>query len=244
MLYRIMNYVSTTLSEWDSAFTQSFDSATKGGSALIASLRRNLLAEIGHWLQLHVAAVFYDFSKFFDTIKIAELIDRAADTQYPPVDMALALQQHLAPRVIQAEGFSGFHMCIHNSILAGCKQSVSMTRALLYQSMYTLHATHKKVYTGIHVDDIALLASSESKLKVYHRARAASLHFASMARKQRLGLSEKGAIVASDFSLALRLQRELNKQGVPYKAEYVSRDLGLAFNAACKKTYTNLKNRL
>ena len=47
----------------------------------------------------------------------------------------MALQQHLAPRIIQAQGFCGDPIQITRSILQGCICSVGFTRAYLMDDM-------------------------------------------------------------------------------------------------------------
>jgi len=91
--------------------------------------------------------------KIFDTIDIPILIDQAIG-HFPATELSLALQQHLAPRVIQVAGFSAQPIPVFKSILAGCAHSVAMTRNLLLQSVkeveeHNLPAT----ITKVHVDD-------------------------------------------------------------------------------------------
>ena len=53
-----------------------------------------------------------------------------------PMDvLIMALQQHLAPRIIQAQGFCGDPIQITRSILQGCIFSVGSTRAHLMDDM-------------------------------------------------------------------------------------------------------------
>ena len=122
----------------------------KGHSALDAALYRNIVAEIAHWLNQYVACALNDFHKFFDTINISSLIIESIYTKYPPVDLTLALQQHMAPRVIQVGGFSSSPVNITHSILAGCKQSCPMTKSLLKRSMVDLETQFPRAPPKVH----------------------------------------------------------------------------------------------
>ena len=105
MLYRILCRCDEEVSSWEKSHKQPYDSSGKGSSAFFSALLRNARAEIAAWIGHSVAAIFNDYDKFFDSIHIPELLREAIFTHFPPVQLALALQQHLAPRVIQVAGF-------------------------------------------------------------------------------------------------------------------------------------------
>ena len=83
-----------------------FDTAQVGSSALIAAMKRNLRAQLAYWLGEGAAAVFNNFEKFFDTVDVSTLVVEAVKTSFPSSVLSFLLQQHLAPRVVQANGFS------------------------------------------------------------------------------------------------------------------------------------------
>ena len=143
MLYRIMNKVmKPSITRWESQHNGTHNTCAKGISAIGAAAIRNLIAEIAHWLNFEVISAFNDLWKFYDSVDIASLLVEAVHTEYPPAELCLALQQHLAPRVIQCSGFSGEPFIINRSILAGCLQSIAMTKAMLYRSMHYLSKKH------------------------------------------------------------------------------------------------------
>ncbi len=91
---------------WEKNNAQAYDKARAGSSALHAALWRNLLAEVANWLGEKFANVLNDFAKFFDTLDIKTILQEAIYTDFPLAKLCFALQQHLAPRVLQANGFS------------------------------------------------------------------------------------------------------------------------------------------
>ena len=86
---------------------QSFDTSKKGSSALVAALSRNLAAEIAFFRGKQSIAAFNDFFKFFDTIFLPALIEKLKELSYPCIAACLALQQHVAPRLLKCQGFIG-----------------------------------------------------------------------------------------------------------------------------------------
>ena len=56
-------------------------------------------------------------------------------TSYPPAHLAFAIQQHVAPRIIKLQNFIGKPIEVYNSIIAGCRQSIPMTRVYLQQGI-------------------------------------------------------------------------------------------------------------
>jgi hypothetical protein len=70
--------------------------------------------------------------------------------------LALIIQQHLAPRVIQANGFSSNPINIIKSIAAGCKSSVALTRVYLKPGIKPIAKKYKAAHVGTFVDDTSL----------------------------------------------------------------------------------------
>ena len=102
-------------------------------------------------------------AKFFDTISIPILIGKAMGLGFPLLDMMLTMHQHLAPRVLQCEGFCGQPILITNSIPAGCKHSVALARLLLLEGMSDLTIDHPQSLPKAYVDDTAQLSSAQLK---------------------------------------------------------------------------------
>ena len=81
----------------EEANIQPFDSATKGSSAAHSALFRNFAAEVAMWLGRQSAGVLNDYHNFFDAIDIPTLVSKAIESNFPARELAIALQQHLAP---------------------------------------------------------------------------------------------------------------------------------------------------
>ena len=101
--------------------------------ARIAALKRNLTSESAHWSGEYSDSVFSDFSKIFDSFDIPAPLPEAVKTSFPLSVLSCLLQPHLAPRVIQANGFCSESSQVSRSILAVCRSSVALAR---------FHATH------------------------------------------------------------------------------------------------------
>ena len=76
--------------------------------------------------------------------------------------MAYALQQHLAPRVLQANGFSSAPARVNKSILAGCKYSVPFTRVYGLRQFIILNRNNPEANTELFVDDTSMHAAAET----------------------------------------------------------------------------------
>ena len=101
MLYRLTVRTDNSVRQWEKSCKTSFDCATVKSSALVAALERGVQAEMAFWLKEYFAAMFNDFSNCFDTLDISTLLQEAIFNAFPAGPMAFAMQQHLAPRVIQ-----------------------------------------------------------------------------------------------------------------------------------------------
>ena len=64
MLYRMTNRGRSEVAEWEKAFLEDYETATKGSSALSAALQRNLVQEVCHFLGFDYATILNDFDLF------------------------------------------------------------------------------------------------------------------------------------------------------------------------------------
>ena len=158
---------SSAVPEWEACNRQSYDTASKGTSALTAALVRNVRAELAASLNLHSAAVFNDYHKFFDTMDIEILIREAIANDFPLAELLLALLQHLSPRIIQVSGVSSPPTSVYRRILAGCKFSKAFTAVYLQSSMRELESDFKEASLGVFMDDTSMQCISNSKKHVY-----------------------------------------------------------------------------
>ena len=74
----------------------------RGKSALRSALLILLGDEISALNHEEVLKILWDLEKFYDTINISLLIDRAFGLNYPIGPLALGIQMHMAPRCITA----------------------------------------------------------------------------------------------------------------------------------------------
>ena len=231
MLYRMPLRADFSVRHWEHHHTQEYDMAKEGCSALTAALKRNLGAEIAFWNKEHFATILNDFEKYFDTLDISVLMQQGIDTNFPLGPMAYALQQHLAPRVLQANGFSSSPVAVNRSILAGCKFSVPFTRIYGLKQFITLSKNNPKANTELFVDDTSMHAAAETKLEVQSILLKAMRDFKTLVQKLKLRLSPKAAIVASSNILACKLNNKLTAYGLKFVLAHHSRDLGITTTA-------------
>lgn len=195
MLYRHTLRGREQVALWEEANTGPFDTSGKGKSARLAAAYRSIKAEVYGQTEDQVIAVFHDFEKFFDTIDIPTLIEKALELQFPVLDLALTIMQHLAPRVIQCDAFCSKPILGNRSILAGCRHSEALTRVLMLTGITKLNMGHPLVATDVYVDDTAMLTYGERQESLDSITRAV-IDFAKFANNMHLKLSHKGVIVA------------------------------------------------
>ena len=238
MTNRLYNKVSNNVVNWEKQIIANacgpYETAQKGCSALDAALYRNVVAEIAYWLNQIVACALNDYHKFFDTINISTLIIESIYTEYPPVDLAIGLQQHLAPRVIQVAGFSSSPVIVTHSILAGCKQSCPMTKSLLYRSNQELQSKFPNAPPKVYVDDTSMICKADTWSVVQNALAPCLIRFATIVDKLNLSLSPKANIVSNHTKLSLSLKKELFGHNIHFKIPNTrqgARDLGVSFCA-------------
>ena len=90
----------------------------------------------------------------------------AIKTEFPIRKLCFALQQHLAPRVLQANGNSSKPLLVNQSILAGCKFSVAMTRMYLKRRFTTIAKEEPKANPTLFVDDSSMHATAHDAVSI------------------------------------------------------------------------------
>ena len=233
MLYRMAMRADEEIKEWESQTESKFDTATKGSSALIAALKRNLAAEIAMWLGDLSLAVFNDFEKFFDSIDIPKLLEQAVLTQFPARKLAFLIQQHVCPRVIQANGFTSKAVSIFRSIIAGCLSSVALTRVYTKNAIADIDNKHPKSNTNVFVDDTCMQATGRTIEDVLEIIVPAVSMFGDKVRALKLSLSPKAAVCGSIPKLAQIFQHEMkHNYNMQFLINECARDLGVTHTAA------------
>ena len=210
MLYCMALRADDTVRMWELSNKQEYDTATVGSSALLAALERDLNMEVAMFLEILSAAIFNDCHVCFDSVDIPHLIGESIQVQFPPGEMCVSLQQHLAPRVIQVNGFSSLPVTVVRSILQGCKYSVAFTRAYIQRRMKRLHARFSDANTRVYIDDTSMFATDPELPQVLDKLVPAVTTFARDTKIAKLALSPKAVLTASNLKLALLLKKNLN----------------------------------
>lgn len=78
-------------------------------------------------------------------------------TEFPLGPFAFTVQQHLAPRVLQANRCSSTYIEINQGSLAGWELSVPLTRMLSLRSSKPLVHEHPHSNTKVFVDDTSMI---------------------------------------------------------------------------------------
>ena len=246
MLYRIAARCDKTVAEWESKHTASYDTSGKGCSALQAALLRASLAEVSVALNSHAGGVFHDFSKFFDTIDVHALIQQATTSAFPLPALIFALSIHLSPRTIQFQQSCSAHISIQQSIIAGCKFSVALTRALLLNSVTPFVQSHPSVQVATYVDDIPITTTG-AKAEVRAGLVEAIVNFSKMSKKLKLVISPKSTVVTSHPTITNTIIRDLKGHGITFASAPSTRDLGIPYRAGVptfKRSQPQPKSRL
>ena len=164
------------------------------------------------------------------------LVKSGLEVGLPPVKLACTLQQHLAPRSIQASSFTAQPVSVYKSILAGCKACIGITRAYLKPGISSVHEKYPDANTSVLVDDTCMQAIHEEFDGVLDIVVPAVIMFGEKARKLKLSLSNRAKVTASTPKLAQTLVNELeNNYGMFFQVDPEARDLGVTHTAGASR---------
>ena len=104
-LYRLlMAIIKTEVRKWDAEIASETDSAVAGKMPQTETAKRALFTEVKAKNGDTVFVVLWDVKKYFDSVQIPALIERASALNFPAVPLTLGLQMHRAPRLIRGTG--------------------------------------------------------------------------------------------------------------------------------------------
>ena len=232
---------------WDERIGLPGDSALPGRSPHEETAWRHLQMEQAVLRGKVVIHILWDVAKFFDSIDIPRLIRRCEELEFPLDQLALAMQVHRAPRVIQAGGCCANPIVATGvSILAGCTFSTSLSRGFLHDSTAqgSIH-THEQATatTNQHVDDVSQLIIGDTASAAIHLAVRAGLSISTGFVKSGLTISAKSVINASSKDLACRAARALARAGQTVTAVTSAEDLGVSSGCGARRSVSSLAKR-
>jgi hypothetical protein len=227
-LYKlVLNLRTTQFCEWEDGYVEFWDSAVKGSSPLQAAISRALSAEVATWVGLQSAGIYWDMTKFFDSILISKLIPLALQAGFPPRILYLAMQVHQGYRRFKEGNAVGPIMRpVGKSILAGCKTSVGLTRTLLYQTLERLHRDYKPVTLSTWVDDIAHTVHGPAQI-IGAKLVDSAISLAESLTALGCTISTKTKVVCSTASLTDSVVQQLALRGLVLQGSEHARDLGV-----------------
>jgi len=192
----------------------------------MAAAHRGLEAKIYNYTEEQIIGVFRDFDKFFDTIDLSILMDKAVEHVFPILDLVMTMLPHIAPRVIQWDGFCSRTIITNTSILAGCKHSVALTRVLFLTGITNTCIENPLAAPQVYVDDTAMLTAGPDEL-AYIMMSTAVKDFVKLSHKLGLKLSTKGIIVAKLAGTAKIVVDDLAEIGIIYNAHESTKEVGV-----------------
>ena len=132
-----------------------WDQARPKRDCLSIAVGRTLKSEIRKHQGVHTVTCFAYLSCFYDTVNLDSILAPAAELNYPPVHLKLALDLYSGPRLIRAEGIAGDPKYYSHGILQGCPQAPAISKLILYRLLKELQRAHPAVALQTWVDDVS-----------------------------------------------------------------------------------------
>ena len=183
---------------------------------------------------LENAAIYWDFSTFFVSLRLVNVLRECQRIGFSPRILIIDLFAQLGLRAIKFDQAYTRPCEVANSVLAGGRFSTTYAKLYLYDLLELLHA-QLPLQIDEHVDDLAQCGADTSQERlVAHMLRAAEqIH--SFSRESRLEISPKTAVVTSNSSLQTSIVEGLRAIGVVAKSAKGFRDIGLDAGAGQRR---------
>ena len=152
---------------------------------------------------------------------------------------------HKSPRCLQVgNGFTDVITGRASSILAGCLQSCSWAKGLLFELVQSLGFVVLVSVCEEHIDDLSQFGTNSSRLQPLHDAAQIGKEVRDGTAKLGLTLSRKSTLLANDKSLGKLIVGHLEAEGVPTCQGAAATDLGIETAAGKSRCASNQWNRI
>ncbi len=237
MLYRLWaRLYGDPVSEWEAARAGFWDDAVRGSSALRAAIGRALQNELALSEGLSTVAVLWDLEKFYDTVRLTDLISAAERGDFPMVNLVMSVTMYLAPRIVAVNSCCSTAVQPYCSLTAGCRFANSMARVLLYHLLEGLHARYPIEAPRQFVDDLAQFAAGKAATLADGVA-ACAIELVQGARAKGCKISSKTKIVGSDPEVVDTIRARVRAHtGVDLQPAAWARDLGVSFSGGTRRS--------
>jgi len=175
---------------------------------------------------IHHASLYADIAKFFDSLDLVWLIDRAIDLGFSQTVLALEAEAFLAPRYLKRGEWVGPPIYASQSIVAGSTNGTTFGKIFLYPILQAAQAQAETTTIWSYIDD-TVWRSEGTKCVVTSSLSTASAALAQQCRASRLTVSPKTTLVASSTGLRKDIARRMRQHGVPGHGAHHMVDLGV-----------------
>ena len=231
---------------WAAARGRAWDHAMAGSSSLRSAILSQLQLDFCEANSEQWAAVFYDFTKFFDSISLAALVKETLRLKFSPTVTYMALLQYLAPRVLKIGACytEWIHPC--GGVLAGDGEACNMAKCALYNIVEQIEKTACGPWHALScfVDDTKQIDSDRDSAILVKKIVIRGQAFAKLAKRAGFIFSAKSVVVSPDRAVARNVARAMAAVGVTLKvANHVS-DLGIDLSAGKWRRVDKQKKRI
>ena len=175
----------------------------------------------------------WDMRKFYDGIKAHLLIPQLVARGYPLEILVLGSLTHKSPRCLQVgNGDSDMVNGCASSILAGCLQSCSWARGLLFELVQALGFLVPGSVCEEHIDDLLHFVTNTSHMQLFQDVALIGKAVKEGTAKLGLTLSGISTLLANDKSLGKLIVGHLGDEDVPICLGTSATDLGIETAAA------------
>ena len=209
-----------------------------------ADLRRRLLDECTIEESGVVANIFWDIEKFFDSIDPKKLIILATRQGMNLRILAVAMQAHLAPRILKASGGYSNTIGVSRGIIAGCKFSVAFARSAIYWILEKAHSSLSCTSIRQYVDDLAQSTRGHSKEIVVIDCVKAAVTLKEALTREGLKISGKSTLVCSGRKMGEKITNKLAGKGIKINKDIAAKDLGMDTAAGSRRSTKNQSKRI
>ena len=160
---------------------------------------------------------------------------------YPLEILVLGSLTHKSPRCLQVgNGYSDIINGCPSSILAGCLQSCSWARGLIFELVQALVYVDLGSVCEEQIDDLSQFVTNTFRIQLFHDAALIGKAVKGRTAKLGLTLSGKSTLLANDKSLYKLIVGHLGDEGVPICLGTSATDLGI--ETAAEKAYVQSTN--
>ena len=244
LLYRLWGRCrSPILRAFEKKEAAPWDAACGGSSAFSAIYDSVADDEVVKARGLGSSTLLVDIETFYDSIRWTGLCSEASRLRFPATILAIAMEQHMAPRTLTIRGSLADPIVPTNGVVAGCTVAPTLAKIILLAPVSAAVQEAPALRVRQYVDDLTLKFVGTWGAVLVRSAEFFAPLLRNLETSHFVVSTTKTILITSPPKLASHIAGKMALSGFPVPTAKVGKDLGVTVTMARRRRTTAAAQR-